>query len=70
MSLRPSKGKEPQRPGTIADTAVVTVESDDKSSGWAQRTAALPQQDRIYVDNSNLGELKSTCDDAVERVRA
>lgn len=31
---------------------------------------APPQADRIYVDNSNIAELKSTCDDAVERVRA
>lgn len=28
-----------------------------------------PAEDRIYVDNSNISELKSTCDDAVERVR-
>ncbi|PWN92712.1 hypothetical protein FA10DRAFT_263470 [Acaromyces ingoldii] len=27
-----------------------------------------PAEDRIYVDNSNISELKSTCDDAVERI--
>lgn len=26
------------------------------------------EESRIFVDNTNLSELKSTCDDAVERV--
>lgn len=30
--------------------------------------ASAPNDDRVIVDNSNLSELKATCDDAVERV--
>lgn len=26
------------------------------------------EENRVFVDNTNLSELKSTCDDAVERV--
>lgn len=30
--------------------------------------AASSSKDRIYVDNTNISELKATCDDAVERI--
>lgn len=55
MALRPGK----------KDTGAATVASDPliEIAG-----PVPPKDDRIYVDTSNVADLKATCDDAVERV--
>ena len=41
----------------------------DYTEGASPSSSSQPAKaDRIYVDNSNLAELKTTCDEAVERV--
>jgi len=45
------------------------MSSSSKGKGKAiEGSSSTENQERIYVDNSNLSELKSTCDDAVDRV--
>lgn len=44
----------------------VSKEKDSISNGVGEQQRA--PEDRIYVDNSSLVELKTTCDEAVERV--
>lgn len=43
----------------------ISKEKDAITNGGEKVRAA---EDRIYVDNSSLVELKTTCDEAVERV--
>lgn len=65
MSLRPGKKASASEPNGHV------VKSDPQTSLAALDSATLPpKEDRIYVDNSNLSDLKLTCDEAVERVSA
>lgn len=50
--------------------ATAAANGDSDAGLLAAGTSILPSkaEDRIYVDNSNVSELKTTCDEAVERV--
>lgn len=64
MSLRPGK-----KSASLQGAHGKVVSTIDSADPLADVAGPLPaKDDRIYVDNSNLAELQSTCNDAVERV--
>ncbi|CAO1634723.1 unnamed protein product [Parajaminaea phylloscopi] len=66
MSLR--SGKKGQSENTSAQQASASHAGAEEDP-LADLAGPLPaQEDRIFVDNSNLAELKLTCDEAVQRI--
>jgi hypothetical protein len=67
MSLRPGKQSALQAEDASQVAAAASISrAEDPLSELAGPLPA--KEDRIYVDNSSLQELKATCDEAVERV--
>ncbi|PWN24266.1 hypothetical protein BCV69DRAFT_280156 [Microstroma glucosiphilum] len=67
MSLRP--GKQSTLQAEDASQVAATASTSRAEDPLAELAGPLPaREDRIYVDNSSLQELKATCDEAVERI--
>lgn len=69
MSLRPGKQTALQAEDASQVAAAAAASTSRAEDPLAKLAGPLPaKEDRIYVDNSSLQELKATCDEAVERV--